>query len=123
MIPAPSGKMAKVKVVFFVPVKDNDGRPLQAEIDDLEMELTIHFVGWTFQGYVRGYFRMADGTPSMDVSASYFIGMERSRLDEVVAILQNFINKTLQEALYLEIHDNVEFRFVTRGSGHDPATN
>lgn len=48
--------MAKVKFVFFVPVKDNNGRPLQAEIDDLEMDLTIHFVGWTFQGYVRGYY-------------------------------------------------------------------
>lgn len=112
--------MAKVKFVFFVPVKDNNGRPLQAEIDDLEMDLTIHFVGWTFQGYVRGYYRMADGTPCMDVSASYFIAMERSRLDELVGILQTFVNKTCQEALYLEIHDKIEFRFVTRGIGHDP---
>ena len=81
--------------------------------DDLEMDLTIHFVGWTFQGYVRGYYRMADGKPCMDVSASYFIAMERSRIDELVEILKTFINKTLQEALYLEIHDNVEFRFIT----------
>jgi hypothetical protein len=115
--------MAKVKFVFFVPVKDNNGRPLQAEIDDLEMDLTIRFVGWTFQGYVRGFYRMADGTPCMDVSASYFISSERSRLDELVGVLQTFINKTLQEALYLEIHENIEFRFITRGSGNESTTN
>ena len=75
----------------------------------------------TFQGYVKGYYRMADETPCMDVNASYFIAMERPRIDELVEILQTFINKTLQEALYLEIHDNVEFRFIKRGGGHDPA--
>ena len=106
--------MAKAKFVFFVPVRDNNGRPLQAEIDDLEMDMTIRFVGWTFQGYVRGFYRMADGTASMDVSASYFVTMERSRFDELIHVLQDFINKTLQEALYLEIHDNIEFLFVTR---------
>lgn len=115
--------MAKVKFVFFVPVKDNNGRPLQAEIDDLEMDLTIHFVGWTFQGYVRGYYRMSDGTPCMDVSASYFISAERSRLDDLVQVLQAFINKTIQEALYLEIQDNIEFRFITRGPRNEPSTN
>jgi hypothetical protein len=115
--------MAKAKFVFFVPVRDNDGRPLQAEIDDLEMDMTIRFVGWTFQGYVRGYYRMADGTPSMDVSASYFVTMDRSRADELVQVLKAFINKTLQEAIYLEIHDNIEFIFITRGTGHDPTTN
>ena len=104
--------MAKAKFVFFVPVKDNNGRPLQAEIDDLEMEMTIRFVGWTFQGYVRGFYRMADGTASMDISASYFVTMERPRESELVEVLRVFLSKTFQEALYLEIHENIEFRFI-----------
>lgn len=114
--------MARAKFVFFIPIRDNNGRPLQAEIDDLEMDLTIHFVGWTFQGYVRGFYRMSDGTPSMDVSASYFVGMERERESELVEILRTFLGKTLQEAIYLEIQDNIDFRFVTRGQGHEPTT-
>ena len=56
----------------------------------------------------------------MDVSASYFVRMERSRMNEVIEVLRIFINKTSQEALYLEIHENIEFLFVTRGTGHDP---
>ncbi|MBI3822104.1 MAG: hypothetical protein HY289_05415 [Planctomycetes bacterium] len=117
------GTMAKAKFVFFVPVRDNNGRPLQAEIDDLELDMTIRFVGWTFQGYVRGFYRMSDGSPSMDVSASYFVTMERSRLDELIEVLRIFVNKTTQEAIYLEVHDNIEFLFVKRGHNHDPTGN
>src|SRR5579871_1371423 len=115
--------MGKVKADFFVPVKDNDGRTLQAEIDDLEMDMTIRFVGWTFQGYVRGNYQMADGTRCMDVNASYFVVMERSRIDQLIEILRVFLGKTLQESIYLEIHENIEFRFITRGSGHDASRN
>ncbi len=111
-----------MKVVFFVPVKDNDGRPLQAEIDDLEMELIITFVGWTFQGYVKGYYRMLDGSRSIDVNASYFIVIEESRLGELIAILEGFLKGTLQEAIYLEIQRNLEFRFITRGHSDDAST-
>src|SRR4051794_10467767 len=102
--------MPIVKVAFFVPIKDNDGRPLQAEIDDLEMELITIFVGWTFQRYVRGYYRKMDGTRCMDVNASYFIALDESRINELENILHSFLSKTLQEALYLEIHDKVEIR-------------
>ncbi len=114
--------MAKVKVTFFVPIRDNDGRPLQAEIDDLEMELIVTFVGWTFQGYVKGSYRMSDGGRSLDVNASYFIVIEESRLNELVAILEAFLNETMQEALYLEIQRDFEFKLITRGQNDDAPT-
>ena len=66
---------------------------------------------------------MADGTASMDVSASYFIAVERNRLSELLEILQTFIGKTQQEALYVEVHENIEFLYVTRGTNHDPSRN
>ena len=31
--------MAKVKAVFYIPITDNDGRDLEAEIDELEFFL------------------------------------------------------------------------------------
>lgn len=107
--------MAKVKAVFFIPSNDNDGRSLEAEIKELEMELTLNFAGWTCQGYVAGQYRIADGSCTSDVNASYFAVLEETRINELEEILQGFIEKTQQEAIYLEIHRNVEFRFVKRG--------
>ena len=52
----------------------------------------------------------------MDVNASYFIALDDSRMHELVSILHAFLSKTVQEALYMEIHDKVEIRFITRES-------
>lgn len=104
--------MTKVKAVFFVPTVDNDGRELDAEIDDLEMELTLTFAGWTCQGYVQGKYKMADGSHADDVNASYFVVFEESRIHELKEILRAFKKKTLQEAIYLEIHRDVEFHLI-----------
>src|ERR1017187_4850461 len=104
--------MAKVKAVFFIPTADNDGRLLDAEIKDLEMELTVTFTGWTCQGYVEGQYMMSDGTSTGDINASYFVVFEESRIQELMDILRAFKAKTLQEAIYLEIHRNVEFYFI-----------
>jgi hypothetical protein len=108
--------MAKVKALFFIPKADNDGRSLDAEISELEMELTLAFAGWTCQGYVEGQYKMADGATTKDVNACYFAVMDESRLGELEAILQAFILKTQQEAIYLEIQRHIEFRFVKRGA-------
>lgn len=104
--------MARVKALFYLPLQDNDGRDLSAEIDDLRMELYVRFVGWTFQGYVKGAYRMADGTPSMDESGAYVVILEESRLAEVEEVLRDFKGKTLQESIYLEIQWDVDIRFI-----------
>jgi hypothetical protein len=98
--------------VFYLPLQDNDGRDLTVEIEDLRMELYLRFAGWTFLGYVKGAYRMADGTQSQDVSASYMVILDEARLPELEHVLRDFKGKTLQETIYLEIQRDVEVRFV-----------
>jgi hypothetical protein len=47
-----------VKVVFYLPLKDNDGRDLSREIEDAEANLFILFGSWTFHGYIKGSYQM-----------------------------------------------------------------
>ena len=44
--------MPQVKALFYISLKDNDGRDLTAEIEDLQTDLYVRFAGWTFLGYV-----------------------------------------------------------------------
>jgi hypothetical protein len=104
--------MARVKTLFYLPRKDNDGRDLAEEIENLRTELYVRFVGWTFLGYVKGAFRMADGTQSVDESEAYVVVLEESRIPELEQVLKDFKSKTLQQAIYLEIHRDVDVRFV-----------
>src|SRR5436309_7928071 len=95
--------MAQVKAVFYIPLRDNDGRSLAHETDDLEVELFLQFGGWTFQGYMKGTYRMADGTRALDESGAYFVVLEESRIGELERALRDFKSKTQQEAIYLEV--------------------
>jgi hypothetical protein len=104
--------MAQVKTLFFIPLKDNDGRDLTAEIEDLRTELYVRFVGWTFWGYVKGAYRTADGTRAVDESGAYVVVLDEARLPELEQVLRDFKSRTLQEAIYLEIHRDVDVRFV-----------
>ena len=104
--------MAEVKALFYLPLRDNDGRDLIEEIAVLQAELFIRFAGWTFQGYVKGAYRMADGTQTLDESAAYVVVLDEARVDELEQLLRDFKSKTLQEAIYLEIHRNVDVRFI-----------
>jgi len=93
-------------------LKDNDGRDLAVETLELQTELYVRFVGWTFLGYVKGAWRMADRTQALEESGAYVVILDESRLPELEQVLRDFKAKTLQEALYLEIHHHVEVRFV-----------
>ena len=104
--------MAQVKALFYLPLRDNDGRDLSSEIDDIRVELYIRFHGWSSQGYVQGAYRMADGSPSLDVSESFVVVLDASRLSDLEESLRDFKSKTLQEAIYLEIQRDVEVRFI-----------
>jgi hypothetical protein len=104
--------VARIKAVFYLPLHDNDGRDLGQEIDELEMELFVRFVGWTFEGFVKGTCRMADGTRSLDESGAYSVVFEEDRLDELEQVLRDFKAKTMQEAIYLEIQRFIEIRYL-----------
>lgn len=104
--------MAKVKALFYLPLKDNDGRDLGVEIEDVRTELYVRFVGWTFFGYVKGAYRMADGSQALDESGAYVVVLDETRIPELEQILRDFKGKTLQEAIYLEIQRDVDVRLL-----------
>jgi hypothetical protein len=104
--------MATVKALFYIPLRDNDGRSLADETADLEAELFVRFGAWTFQGFVKGTYRMADGARALDESGAYFIVLDERRIDELERTLGDFKAKTQQEALYLEIQRDVDVRFI-----------
>jgi hypothetical protein len=104
--------MAVVKAIFYIPLWDNDGSPLRDKIDDLEVMLYAHFVGWTKHGIATGVFQMADGSKSDDSHIVFYIALDESRVSELEELLLDFRKSTLQESIYLEIQRNVEFRFL-----------
>jgi hypothetical protein len=104
--------MARVKAVFFIPVRDNDGRHLRAEITALETGLYATFVGWTMTGTVKGMYQLSDRRPAYDICKAYMIVMDEERVPELESLLREFKAKTTQEAIYLEIQHDVDVRFI-----------
>jgi hypothetical protein len=104
--------MARVKALFYIPIRDNDGRDLSAETEELKTDLYVRFVGWTFLGYVKGAYRMADGSQAIDEHGAYMVVIDDSRVPEVEQVLRDFKGKTLQESIYLEIQRDVDVRFI-----------
>lgn len=102
----------QIKVIFFIPIRDNDGRYLADERVDLELELYLQFVGWTFLGIVQGAYRMRDGSRALDEHRAYSVFLDETRLPDVEDVLRAFKAKTTQEAIYLEVQYNVEMRLV-----------
>ena len=104
--------MAQVKLVFYLPLRDNDGRELRTEITDVELELVTRFNGWTFTGVVKGMYMMADKTPVHDESNAYAVVTDEDRVPEVESILRDFKARTTQEAIYFEVQYNTDVRFL-----------
>lgn len=104
--------MAQVKMVFYLPLRDNDGRELRAEIAETEMELVTRFGGWTLIAVVKGMYMMADKTPVHDESNAYAVVTDESRIAEVESLLLAFKAMTTQEAIYFEVQYNTDVRFL-----------
>jgi hypothetical protein len=100
-----------VKATFYLPLNDNDGRDLTAEIQIAEDECFIAFGAWTQVGFFKGAWRMESGLRQVDTHAVYTIVFEKSQLPELEAILKRFKAKTTQEAIYLETGP-VTIRFI-----------
>jgi len=107
-----STPMATVKATFYLPVRDNDGRDLTAEIEEVERQCFVAFGGWTLSGYFKGTWRMADGACQVDTSAVYMVVLEATQLGELERILLAFKGRTTQEKLYLEVSHHVDVRFL-----------
>lgn len=104
--------MATVKAVFYLPLRDSDGRSLKNERKELLAELYDYFDGWTSERLVTGVYRMAHGSRAFDVSAKYAVIMDEGRVKELEDLLRAFKKNTLQEAIYLEIQRHVDIHFI-----------
>ena len=101
-----------VKVVFYLPLKDNDGRDLSREIEEAEAELFVLFGAWTLHGYIKGSYQMASGLAVIDESAWYSVVIEESQISDVESVLRSFKEKTTQEAIYFEIQRDIDMRYI-----------
>src|SRR5579859_3539625 len=104
--------MAVVKVTFYLPVTDNDGQDLGAEIDETHADLWARFGAFTAEGRVKGAYRMSDGSQARDVNEKYTLVLDDSQLNGVEQLLRDFKGKTRQEKMYLEIQHGVELRLI-----------
>src|SRR5437899_151788 len=98
--------MSTVKAVFYLPLRDNDGRELRLEIDDVELEMVFRFGGWSLTSVVKGMYLMADKLPVFDDLNAYAVVTDESRLQELRDLLLDFKAKTIQEAIYFEVQYN-----------------
>lgn len=104
--------MAEVKATFYLPLKDNEGRSLAAEIGQVEDACYEAFGAWTLTGLFQGVWKMKTGERKMDTSAVYMIVLGEERLSELEAVLRDFKAKAKQEAIFLEVERNVDVRFL-----------
>ena len=104
--------MAQVKLRFYLPLRDNDGRPLDADIADVERELFNLFTGWSMVGVIKGVYLMADLSPAHDECNAYELVTDESRAAVVESVLLAFKAKTTQEAIYFEVVRNTDVRFL-----------
>ncbi len=105
-----NGAMATVKTTFLLPVRDNDDRPLDAEIVEVENRCYEAFGSFSMAGYFKGSWRMKSGQRKDDTSAVYVLAIPEEKLPELEAILRDFKAQTTQEMIYIEIQRNMELR-------------
>ena len=104
--------MATIEATFYLPVRDNDGRDLSAEIAEVETGCFIAFGAWTLNGYFKGAWRMESGEKALDTSAVYTILLAPDRVEELEEILRRFKAQTNQESVLLKLNPNVEMRLI-----------
>ena len=104
--------MSMVKATFYLPLADNDGRNLAAEISDVEDRCYELFGAWTAAGFFKGAWRMGTGQRRIDTSAVYVVVIEEAQVKLLVELLREFKSRTTQEAIYLEVERDVDVRFI-----------
>jgi hypothetical protein len=104
--------MARVKVVIFLPLADNDGRDLSAERADAEDQVFLLFGGWTRLGLVQGSYKMADGSKAVDAHEAIAVVVDEDRLDNLRDVVLGFKARTTQESIYFEVQYRTEIEFL-----------
>src|SRR5438128_1346472 len=109
LVVVPSGRCQSN---VYLPLKDNDGRSLAAEIGAVEDACFEAFGAWTLTGLFQGVWRMKTGERKMDTSAVYMIVLAEEKLSELEEIIRSFKARTKQESIFLEVERNVDVRFL-----------
>ena len=104
--------MAQIKATFYLPLADNDGRNLSAEISGVEDRCYEEFGAWTTAGFFKGAWRMKTGQIKVDTSAVYVLVIDDDRVPVLEGILSEFKSRTSQEAIYLEVERKADLRFL-----------
>jgi hypothetical protein len=104
--------MTQVKATFLLPIRDNDGRDLASEIQNVQEKLWLRFSAYTTDGRVTGVYQMVDGSKSTDFSEKFSVIIEEASISALEEVLKEFKKGTIQESIYLEILHHVEFRLI-----------
>lgn len=98
----PDPAVPSYKIMFLLPVRDNQGKSFpQRDYTAIEEDLLRIAGGYTFQGIVKGAFRLADGRISREASRQYFVTSPQP--EAIRRILADAARRFSQEALYSEI--------------------
>lgn len=101
-----------LRALFLLPVRDNDGRSLAAEISEVEDRCFVEFGAWTSGGYFKGAWKMESGERALDTTVVYILYLEREQLDALRDILRRFKSRTTQEAILLEVTGSIEVELI-----------
>ena len=105
-----------VKITFYLPQVDNDGRNLCGDIAETLDELYAEFGGYTDFGEINGKFRMANGKCRWDRLYAFSVCFEDNcnfvQEGHLISILNGFKARTLQESIYVEVQRDVDIRFI-----------
>ncbi len=101
------------KIVFLVPLLDNEGQPMAtSDWDWLVDQLVDRFGGWTLEGRVEGAWRDAKtGQVYRDASSRYSVVVEDTAGQDVLSFLGEVKIRFRQLALYVE-SPTVEVTFL-----------
>jgi len=77
---------------FFVPIRQEGTRKLHraAAFKEFERGLFESFRGWTYRGFIKGYWRNEAGRRVYDKSRFYELGVEAKEIKALKASLPTF---------------------------------
>ncbi len=91
------------KIVFLVPLLDNDSQPFPAsDWDWMQDELVARYGGWTLDGHVEGAWRDDSGQVYRDRSVRYVVVVPETAVSGLFSFLGDIKARFRQLALYVE---------------------
>jgi hypothetical protein len=91
------------KFILLIPLRYNDGRPVPEQVIATFQEHLFRLGGgFTVAGFVRGEYRMEDGTRQIDECLQVWIGIPEESYPEFRQLVGKLGAELGQESMYLE---------------------